>query len=80
MLDDMARTRPTLERLPNLHTLEWLCQDINSMERATLFMHKHLRHLIRSASGACHTSGSLHLRVPYTARFIEADVLEVFPS
>jgi hypothetical protein len=92
MLDDMARARTTLEIFPNLHTLEWLFEDTENMERATLFMHQRVRHLIISAPPLEHQTKtsffvdiyarmphlhSLDLRVPYAASFIEADLLEL---
>ncbi|OAX37634.1 hypothetical protein K503DRAFT_719480 [Rhizopogon vinicolor AM-OR11-026] len=95
MLDDMARTRTKLEMLPNLHTLEWLFEDIYSMERATLFMHQRVRHLVISAPPLQLPTKSsffvdiyarmphLHtidLRVPYAASVIEADILELLRS
>jgi len=95
MLDDMARTRTTLEVLPNLHTLEWLFGNIDCMERAMLFMHQRVRHLIISAPplslqnkssffvDICARMPYLHsldLRVPYAASFIEADILELLRS
>ncbi|OAX34487.1 hypothetical protein K503DRAFT_724404, partial [Rhizopogon vinicolor AM-OR11-026] len=92
MLDDMAMTRPTLEVLPNLHTLEWLFQDVKCMEQATLFMHHGVRKLVISGPPLFHKSKSslfidiaarmpylhsLDLRVPYAVHLIEADILEL---
>ncbi|KAG1743811.1 hypothetical protein EDB19DRAFT_540921 [Suillus lakei] len=92
LLDDMARTRTTLDMLPNLHTLEWIYEDVDCMERATLFMHQRLRHLIMSAPPLRHKDRvsffvdvcvrapylhSLDLRVPYRVHFIETAILEL---
>ncbi|KAG1764421.1 hypothetical protein EDD22DRAFT_883407 [Suillus occidentalis] len=92
LLDDMARTRTTLDMLPNLHTLEWVYDDIDCMERAPLFMHQRLRHLIISAPPLRHKDKvsffldicvraphihSLDLRVPYCVQYIEAAILEL---
>ncbi|OAX34058.1 hypothetical protein K503DRAFT_725012 [Rhizopogon vinicolor AM-OR11-026] len=90
MLDDIARTRTTLDILPNLHTLQWIFKDVKCMERATLFMHQHVRHLAISAPplkaktsffvDACSRMPNLHsldLRVSYSVRLIEADLLEL---
>ncbi|KAG1772489.1 hypothetical protein EV702DRAFT_1033633 [Suillus placidus] len=92
LLDDMARTRTTLDMLPNLHTLEWVYEDVDCMERATLFMHQRLRHLIISAPPLRHKDRvsffldvcvraphlhSLDLRVPYRAQHIETAILEL---
>lgn len=90
MLDDMARTRPTLDILPNLHTLEWLYDDIKCMDRAILFMHQRVRHLVISPLynkvkspffvDACARMPHIHLldlRGRHSVRLIEADVLEI---
>lgn len=92
LLDDMARTRTTLDMLPNLHTLEWVYEDVDCMERATLFMHQRLRHLIISAPplrykdkvpfflDVCVRAPHLHsldLRVPYRVQYIETAILEL---
>lgn len=92
LLDDMARTRTTLDMLPNLHTLEWIYEDVDCMERATLFMHPRLRHLIISAPplsykekvsfvlDVCVRAPHLHsldLRVPYRVQYIETAILEL---
>ncbi|KAG1857028.1 hypothetical protein DFJ58DRAFT_727051 [Suillus subalutaceus] len=92
LLDDMARTRTTLDMLPNLHTLEWIYEDVDCMERATLFMHQRLRHLIISAPplrykdkvsfflDVCIRAPHLHsldLRVPYRVQYIETAILEL---
>ena len=88
----MARTRATLEILPNLHTLEWLFEDVECMERATIFMHQHVRHLVISAPPLRYNNKSsffvdicarmpnllsLDLRVPYSVHLIEGDILEL---
>lgn len=95
ILDAMARTRTTFEILPNLHTLEWLFQDVECMERATVFMHQRVRHLVISAPPLCYNDKSsffvdvcarmpnllsLDLRVPYAVRLIEADIRELLRS
>ncbi|OJA11880.1 hypothetical protein AZE42_10384 [Rhizopogon vesiculosus] len=92
LLDDMARTRTTLKIFPKLHTLEWLFEDIKCMERATLFMHSRVRHIVISAPPLSHTVKSsffvdacarmphihsLDLRVCYAVHLIEADVLKL---
>ncbi|KAG0698783.1 hypothetical protein DFH29DRAFT_939829 [Suillus ampliporus] len=92
LLDDMARTRTTLEMLPSLHTLEWVFEDIDCMERATLFMHQRVKHLIISAppfrykakasffADICVRVPHLHsldLRIPYRAEYIEPAILEL---
>ncbi|OJA20968.1 hypothetical protein AZE42_09179 [Rhizopogon vesiculosus] len=92
MLDDIARRRPTFEILPNLHTLEWLCQDVRGVQRATLFMHQRVRNLIISAPPLSYEPRSsffvdiyarmphlhsLDLRFHYAARLIEADILNL---
>ncbi|KAG1869261.1 hypothetical protein C8R48DRAFT_631791 [Suillus tomentosus] len=92
LLDDMARTRTTLDMLPNLHTLEWIYEDVDCMERATLFMHQRLRHLVISAPPLRHKDKvsffldvcvraphlhSLDLRVPYRVQHIETAILEL---
>ncbi|KAG8215667.1 hypothetical protein J3R82DRAFT_7541 [Butyriboletus roseoflavus] len=45
LLDDVARTRTSLEILPNMHTLEWIYTTPAHMERCKLFLHRRLRHL-----------------------------------
>ncbi|KAF8129848.1 hypothetical protein EV363DRAFT_1219642 [Boletus edulis] len=45
LLDDVARTRTSLEILPNMHTLEWIYASTAHMERCKLFLHRRLRHL-----------------------------------
>ncbi|KAH0835433.1 hypothetical protein J3R83DRAFT_9064 [Lanmaoa asiatica] len=45
LLDDVARTRTSLEILPNMHTLEWIYTSPAYMERCKLFLHRRLRHL-----------------------------------
>lgn len=45
LLDDVARTRTSLEILPNMHTLEWIYGNTALMERCKLFLHRRLRHL-----------------------------------
>ncbi|KAG2113408.1 uncharacterized protein F5147DRAFT_680821 [Suillus discolor] len=92
LLDDMARTRTTLDMLPNLHTLEWIYEDVECMERATLFMHQRLRRLVISAPPVRHKDKvsffldvcvraphlhSLDLRVPYRVQHIETAILEL---
>ncbi|KAG1744906.1 uncharacterized protein EDB91DRAFT_1121572 [Suillus paluster] len=92
LLDDMARTRTTLEMLPNLHTLEWLFEDVDCMERATLFMHQRVKHLIISAPPFRYKTKTpffvdicvrvphlqlLDLRIPYRAECIETTILEL---
>ncbi|KAF8835220.1 hypothetical protein BDN67DRAFT_959378 [Paxillus ammoniavirescens] len=49
LLDDVARTRTSLEILPNMHTLEWIYLRDDHMERCKLFLHRHLRHLTVTA-------------------------------
>lgn len=49
LLDDVARTRTSLEILPNMHTLEWIFTNNAHMERCKLFLHRRLRHLSVSA-------------------------------
>ena len=81
--------------LPNLHTLEWLFESTHCMERATLFMHQRVRHIVISAPPLhLQTKSSffvdicarmphlrsLDLRVPYAARFIEADIIDLLRS
>jgi hypothetical protein len=88
----MAMTRPKFEILPNLHTLEWLFQDIDCMKGVTLFMHQRVRHLVISAPPQSYDAKSsffldvcgrmphlhsLDLRVPYAARLIEKNVVEL---
>ncbi|KAJ8583878.1 hypothetical protein M405DRAFT_774890, partial [Rhizopogon salebrosus TDB-379] len=92
ILNDMAMTRPKFEILPNLHTLEWLFQDIDCMKGVTLFMHQRVRHLVISAPPQSYDAKSsffldvcgrmphlhsLDLRVPYSARLIEKNVVEL---
>jgi hypothetical protein len=92
MFDDMARTKTAHEILPNLRTLEWQFKDTRCMERATLFMHQGVRHLIISAPPLCHKDKSsffvniccrmphlhsLDLRSSYAVRWIEADILQL---
>ncbi|KAF8553097.1 hypothetical protein OG21DRAFT_1414929, partial [Imleria badia] len=45
LLDDVARTRTSLEILPNMHSLEWIYSSTALMERCKLFLHRRLRHL-----------------------------------
>ena len=88
----MARTRTTLEILPNLHTLEWRFEDVDCMERAMIFMHQRVRHLVISAPPLRYNDKSsffldicarmpnllsLDLRVPYSVHLIEGDILEL---
>ncbi|KAJ8585696.1 hypothetical protein M405DRAFT_883697 [Rhizopogon salebrosus TDB-379] len=63
LLDHMARTRTTLHILPNLHTLEWIFDDKQCMERATLFMHQQVKHIIISAppQALCDNFGAVTL-------------------
>ncbi|KAF9221170.1 hypothetical protein BS17DRAFT_803698 [Gyrodon lividus] len=49
LLDDVARTRTSLEILPNLHTLEWIYVRDDHMERCKLFLHRQLRYLTVTA-------------------------------
>ncbi|KAF9244498.1 hypothetical protein BU15DRAFT_85881 [Melanogaster broomeanus] len=49
LLDDVARTRTSLEILPNMHTLEWIYIHDDYMERCKLFLHRRLRHLTVTA-------------------------------
>jgi hypothetical protein len=92
MLNDMAMMRPKLEILPNLHTLEWLFQDIDCMKRVTLFMHQRVRHLVISAPPQSYTAKSsffldicdrmphlhsLDLRVPRNVHLMEENVVEL---
>ncbi|KIK96983.1 hypothetical protein PAXRUDRAFT_137252 [Paxillus rubicundulus Ve08.2h10] len=49
LLDDVARTRTSLEILPNMHTLEWIYLRDDHMERCKLFLHRQLRHLTVTA-------------------------------
>ncbi|KAF8835217.1 hypothetical protein BDN67DRAFT_959372 [Paxillus ammoniavirescens] len=51
MLDDVARTRTSLEILPNLQTLEWIYDSDDHMERCKLFLHRPLKHL--TVTGPC---------------------------
>lgn len=91
-LNDVAMTRVKFEILPNLHVLQWLVNDIRYLEKAMLFMHQHVRHLIISTPPIDHKSKSsffagiyarmphlhsLDLRVNYAVRLIEADILEL---
>jgi hypothetical protein len=45
LLDDVARTRTSLEILPNMHTLEWISLYDEHKEHCKLFIHRQLRHL-----------------------------------
>ncbi|KAF8835219.1 hypothetical protein BDN67DRAFT_959375 [Paxillus ammoniavirescens] len=49
LLDDVTRTRTSLEILPNMHTLEWIYVRDDHMERCILFLHRQLRHLTVTA-------------------------------
>ncbi|KAI5999148.1 hypothetical protein EDD15DRAFT_2160959 [Pisolithus albus] len=45
VLDEVARTRTSIEILPNLRELVWMCHDLCDLQRCLLFLHGRLRHL-----------------------------------
>jgi hypothetical protein len=49
LLDEIARSRTSLEILPNMHTLEWIYLRDDHMERSKIFLHHKLRHLTITA-------------------------------
>ncbi|KAG9312423.1 hypothetical protein JVU11DRAFT_6806 [Chiua virens] len=54
LLDDIARTRTSLEILPNMHTLEWIYTTSAYMERCILFLHRRLKRLTVTAPSQAH--------------------------
>ncbi|KAH7886716.1 hypothetical protein F5I97DRAFT_2017911 [Phlebopus sp. FC_14] len=48
VLDAIARTRTSLDILPNMHTLRWISKDRAHLERCMMFLHARLKHLVVS--------------------------------